>query len=88
MNDLIRRSDLIEMLTNENEREYTKEAVLQFVQATPTAYNVDKVAKELRETNKNLCDHIICCKEKCCGICVVNNFLREQIEIVRKGGVK
>lgn len=53
-----------------------------------TAFDVEAVIKELQETNKNLCDHIICCKEKCCEICTVNNFLREQIEIIRRGGVK
>jgi hypothetical protein len=52
------------------------------------SYDVEAVVKELQETNEALCDHIICCKEKHCEICVVNNFLSEQIEIVRKGGVK
>ena len=53
----------------------------------PVAYNVEVVVKELQATNKNLCDHIICCKEKHCEICTVNNFLSKQIEIIRKGGV-
>lgn len=86
MNDLIRRSDLIEMLTNENEREYAKEAVLQFVQAAPTAYDVDKVVKELEATRKEITKwdsgkHYIY-KEG-------TDWMAEKaIEIVRKGGVK
>ena len=54
--DLISRSALIEILTkykfgaisNESEREYTKETVLQFVKEQPTTYNVDRnVLKDL-----------------------------------------
>lgn len=52
------------------------------------SYDVEAVVKELQETNDALCFHILCCKEKHCEICVVNNFLSDQIEIIRKGGVK
>lgn len=62
--------------------------LLEIIDEQPTAFDVEAIIKELQETNKNLCDHIICCKEKCCEICTVNNFLREQIEIIRRGGVK
>ena len=49
-NDLISRSALIETLTkykfgaisNDTEREYIKETVLNFVKDQPTAYNVEK----------------------------------------------
>lgn len=53
----------------------------------PTAYDVEAVVKELQEANKELC-HIMHCKHRSCSICVVNNFLAMQIEIVTKGGVK
>lgn len=80
MNDLIRRSDLIEMLTNENEREYTKEAVLQFVQAAPTAYDVDKVVERLEK--KDFPDYEE--EYSCNGQQMV--FLYDAIKIVKDGG--
>ena len=82
MNDLIRRSDLIEMLTNENEREYTKEAVLQFVQAAPTAYDVDKVVKELKKESFPDFEE----EYSCNGQQMV--FLYDAIKIVKDGGGK
>ncbi len=60
-NDLISRSELIEILTkyqfgaikNDTQREYIKETVLQFVRTMPTAYDVEKVVEE---TDKVLAD--------------------------------
>ena len=57
MSDLISRSALIESFTkykfgaisNDMEREYIKENVLLFINAQPTAYDVDKVVEQLEK---------------------------------------
>ena len=57
MGDLISRSAVIEVLnkykfgaiSNDTEREYTKETVLNFINEQPTAYSVEKVVAELEE---------------------------------------
>ena len=60
--------------------------VRRMIEEQPTAYDTETVVKELQKMNKEICG-VLHCKNKCCGVCVINNFLRMQIEIVRKGGV-
>ena len=84
MSDLISRSALIEVLeeyrfgaiSNDAERDYVKETVLNFVKEVPTAYDVDAVVAELENNSLTKCNWDEC----------VN--LEEAIDIVKRGGVE
>ena len=57
MSDLINRSELLKeiekykfgAISNDAEREYIKNTILDFIIGQPTAYSVDKVVKELQK---------------------------------------
>lgn len=68
-------------ISNDAEREYVKETVLQFVKEQPTAYDVDAVVKELEEYKIKRSDDSVY------GVGVLNGYV-EAIDIVREGGVK
>lgn len=80
------------------EQHYNKsqmKAILDFLDAQPTAYDVDKVVAQLEELRyKDVCDHLEC--EDClyneeCGIGTDQTHNVEvdtAIEIVKDGGMK
>lgn len=70
------------------------ERFCEIIDAEPTAYDVDKVAKELEELrNKDICDYMdcdVCLYNKKCGVVTdqSNNLKWDKaIEIVKQGGV-
>lgn len=87
MSDLISRSALIEVLekyrfgaiSNDAEREYVKETVLNFVKEQPAAYDVDAVAGEIEDVLWN---------------CYIDNgqgfktYVNRACEILKRGGVE
>ena len=91
MSDLISRSALIEVLekykfgaiSNDSEREYIKETVLNFVNKQPTAYNVDKVLEQINEDLDTYFDggDFATCHDRLVVLKDVN-------KIVKEGGVE
>lgn len=96
--DLISRSALIEVLekykfgaiSNDSEREYTKETVLNFVNKQPTVYNVDKVVEKL-EDEKGIAFLTLANTGDRAKDTIYNEvmaYLNAAIEIVKAGGVE
>ena len=88
MSDLISRSELLKeiekykfgAISNDAEREYIKNTILDFIIEQPTAYSVDKVVEELEA------DYSV----KLYGSGNSDNYLipvKRAIEIVKQGGV-
>lgn len=90
MGRLIDADDLIEhikkykfgAITNDSEREYTREVMLCFVNGISTAYNVEKVVEALEEQQEyysfDLDNDLDCAKYKA---------YKNAIDIVKRGGV-
>ena len=83
MGDLIRRSDLIEAMTEVYKKHYAGDVsasgftiAMEMVRKQPTAYNVEKVVETLEE---NAFDYYLCDGE------MVD--LKDAIYIVKRGGV-
>ena len=88
MSDLISRSELLEeiekykfgAISNDVERGYVKETILNFIEFQPTAYDIDNVVEELERAKHEIClygddlEHY-------------QNGIDEAIEIVKQGGV-
>ena len=92
MSDLISRSELFKeigkykfgAISNDIEREYIKNTILDFINFQPTAYDIDKVVEELEKIReKKTCNKEKCDAKEICRICVVD----DAIEIVKQGGV-
>ena len=101
MSDLISRSELLKeiekykfgAISNDIEREYIKNTILDFINFQPTAYDIDKVVEELEirvnEANNNcLCEmhengHTLDFENENGRI----KGLKEAIEIVKQGDV-
>ena len=88
MSDLISRNELLKeiekykfgAISNDAEREYIKNTILDFIIGQPTAYSVDGVVEEL-ETDSSV---------KLYGSQNSDNYMipvKRAIEIVKKGGV-
>ena len=88
MSDLISRSELLKeiekykfgAISNDAEREYIKNTILDFIIGQPTAYSVDGVVEEL-ETDSSV---------KLYGSQNSDNYMipvKRAIEIVKQGGV-
>ena len=62
MSDLISRSELIKeiekykfgVISNDAEREYVKDTILNFIICQPTAYDIGKVIEELEQNKRKL----------------------------------
>lgn len=87
MSDLISRSALIEAFEPKHDCDWYTHWIIKGIEGQPTAYDVDAVIEKLQKINKDICG-VFNCKNKCCGICVVDNLLRMQIDAVREGGAK
>lgn len=76
---------------NFQEQHYNKsqmKAILDFVDAQPTTYDVDKVVKQLKELRElDACDFDNCPDEdiNCCD-CTQKRMAERAIEIVKAGG--
>lgn len=51
----------------------------------PTAYDVEKVKKEIDRVGKSFCDYVACNEE--CTSCEHHSIMNAVTSIVRKGGV-
>lgn len=82
MDDLISRQSVIEMLTEiETNNCFPTFAMLkQRVSDIPTAYNVDKVVEQLKDSSKTYCEEYHQREN--------NLYLLDAIEIVKAGDVK
>ena len=98
MGDLISRSALMEVLekykfgaiSNDAERDYTKETVLNFVNEQPTAYDVEKVEEQIEEMNMNYFLTIANTGSEKLDIAYgyTSDALNKAIDIVKGGGVE
>ena len=95
MSDLISRSELLKeiekykfcAISNDIEREYIKNVILNFIEFQPTAYSVDKVVEEL-ESLKDGYDHSCLDNAYERGVEVGAKWMKKKaIEIVKQGGV-
>ena len=98
MGDLISRSALIEHLnkykfvaiSNDVEREYTREVMLCFVNGMPTAYDVEKVVAELEQQAEQYKRRALELVDKSTEAGIHNKgkslSYEHAIEIVRNGG--
>lgn len=68
-------------ISNESEREYTREIMLCFVNGSSTAYDVDKVVAELEELPNREADYYYAHSND-----VIDR--EDAIDIVRRGGVE
>ena len=91
MSDLISRSQLLKeiekykfgAISNDAEREYIKNTILDFINSQPTAYDIDKVIDEFRCGICESCSLMeVCAGSKYCKKCH-----EKIIEIVKQGGV-
>ena len=81
MSDLISRSKLLKEIETWGG---CVEALHEYIQNMPTAYDVDKVVEELERIRaKKTCNKEKCDTKEICRICVVD----DAIEIVKQGGV-
>lgn len=81
MSDLISRSQLLKEIETWGG---CVEALHEYIQNMPTAYDVDKVVEELERIRaKKTCNKEKCDTKEICRICVVD----DAIEIVKQGGV-
>ena len=81
MGDLISRSQLLKEIETWGG---CVEALHEYIQNMPTAYDVDKVVEELERIRaKKTCNKEKCDTKEICRICVVD----DAIEIVKQGGV-
>ena len=63
---------------------YERQVLIDRIESQPTAYDVDKVVKQLEEIRaKKTCNKEKCDTKELCRICVVD----DAIEIVKHGGV-
>ena len=72
-------------IQNEVERAYIKETVINFVKDAPTAYDPEKVKKEIDRVGKSFCDYVACNEE--CTSCEHHSIMNAVTCVVRKGGV-
>ena len=80
MGDLISRSQLLKEIETWGG---CVEALHEYIQNMPTAYDVDKVVEELERIRaKKTCNKEKCDTKEICRICVVD----DAIEIVKQGG--
>ena len=80
MGDLISRSQLLKEIETWGG---CVEALHEYIQNMPTAYDVDKVVEELERIRaKKTCNKEKCDTKEMCRICVVE----DAIEIVKQGG--
>ena len=80
MIDLISRSQLLKEIETWGG---CVEALHEYIQNMPTAYDVDKVVEELERIRaKKTCNKEKCDTKELCRICVVD----DAIEIVKQGG--
>ena len=87
MSDLISRSELLKeiekykfgAISNDAEREYIKNTILDFIIGQPTAYSVENVVAELEELRDRYDDGI-----KNFAIRII---IGKAIEIVKQGGI-
>ena len=81
MSDLISRSQLLKQIKTWGG---CVDALRDYIQIMPTAYDVDKVVEELERIRaKKTCNKEKCDTKEICRICVVD----DAIEIVKQGGV-
>lgn len=87
MDDLISRSALIEALEKYcgNQRYLIPEQVWDIVNNQPTAYDVEKVKKDIDRVWKSFCDYVACNEE--CTSCEHHSIMNAVTCIVKKGGV-
>ena len=80
MGDLISRSQLLKEIETWGG---CVEALHEYIQNMPTAYDIDKVVEELERIRaKETCNKEKCDTKDICRICVVD----DAIEIVKQGG--
>ena len=80
MGDLISRNQLLKEIETGGG---CVEALHEYIQNMPTAYDVDKVVEELERIRaKKTCNKEKCDTKEICRICVVD----DAIEIVKQGG--
>ena len=81
MSDLISRSQLLKQIETWGG---CVEALHDYIQIMPTAYDINKVVEELNRIRaKKTCNKEKCDTKEICRICVVD----DAIEIVKQGGV-
>ena len=81
MGDLISRSQLLKKIETWGG---CVEALHEYIQIMPTAYDIDKIVEKLEKIRaKKTCNKEKCDTKEICRICVVD----DAIEIVKQGGV-
>ena len=80
MSDLISRSQLLKQIETWG---CCVDALYDYIQNMPTAYDIDRVVEELKKIRvKETCNKEKCDTKEICRICVVD----DAIEIVKQGG--
>lgn len=75
-------------ISNESEREYTREIMLCFVNGSPTAYDVEKVVAELEENGQKMSEAKGNPWDSSDHKYYKAISVKKAIEIVKKGGVE
>ena len=69
-----------------NQRYLIPEQVWKIAEELPTAYDTEKVKKDIDRVGKSFCDYVACNEE--CTSCEHHSIMDAVTSIVRKGGVE